>query len=346
MKHLNYTHTSYSKEPQKVMVIGNSTIVAGPISAAPPSADMVVDLSGLGKAKQPVVTNIPALELRRDYVSVDWPDYGVPPLPRDWWHALVNYIKSRDGGTVYVGCTGGIGRTGTALAIMAHIALGVEEPIAWVRAHYLDHAVESAAQIEYVALITGTNEDVEPGGYAGVWGGYQTGNAGFNTGHKGGVVITETTRTIRANVERILDVKNNPFFKVSYDDNAVVIEALGSSVSITAFANSGVAYFDLLIGDTYVEVARSHNGAKPLIDNYLITWRDAILHIAKTLEQHKIDVGCWEKMYRNDTFIDIGVLQGGIEVAIAELQRYPLDDESLEHAKERCAKKLDTDTGA
>lgn len=59
------------------------------------------------------------------------------------------YMRLREGKTVYVGCLGGIGRTGTFLACLALLD-GKKEPVLWVRDHYLPHAVETPEQMAFV----------------------------------------------------------------------------------------------------------------------------------------------------------------------------------------------------
>jgi len=53
------------------------------------------------------------------------------------------------GDPIYVGCMGGIGRTGLFLAILAK-AFGVKQPVKFVRAGYYAHAVETPEQQTYV----------------------------------------------------------------------------------------------------------------------------------------------------------------------------------------------------
>lgn len=50
---------------------------------------------------------------------------------------------------VYVGCAGGIGRTGLFLAILTK-CFGVKDPIAFVRKTYHPHAVETKEQRDFV----------------------------------------------------------------------------------------------------------------------------------------------------------------------------------------------------
>lgn len=68
----------------------------------------------------------------------------------------VNFTLARimehamSGERVFVGCQGGWGRTGLVLALLAKVA-GVEDPVAYVRAHYTPYAVETEDQRAYVA---------------------------------------------------------------------------------------------------------------------------------------------------------------------------------------------------
>lgn len=88
-------------------------------------------------------------------VEIAWPDYDIPALPPVFWHdlgrVLIHHNKS-----ISILCAGGHGRTGTALAILA-VIMGIhkEDPVLWVRKRYCDSAVESDAQLKYVALVTG-----------------------------------------------------------------------------------------------------------------------------------------------------------------------------------------------
>lgn len=55
------------------------------------------------------------------------------------------------GERVEIGCIGGLGRTGTALACMAILAgVPADRAVAWVRAHYKPRAIENPAQAQWV----------------------------------------------------------------------------------------------------------------------------------------------------------------------------------------------------
>jgi protein-tyrosine phosphatase len=83
---------------------------------------------------------------------VDWEDFG---LPRDADAAAGQiedaFVRAKSGSRVEIGCAGGLGRTGTALACMAVLA-GVppEGAVAWVRRNYDARAVETVEQQEWV----------------------------------------------------------------------------------------------------------------------------------------------------------------------------------------------------
>lgn len=83
---------------------------------------------------------------------IAWPDYGSPKFPVAAAHSIVDaFQKAKEGLWVEVGCIGGHGRTGTALACMAVLA-GVKpkNAVKWVKKNYCSHAVESSVQEWYV----------------------------------------------------------------------------------------------------------------------------------------------------------------------------------------------------
>jgi len=82
-------------------------------------------------------------------VGIPTRDFDVPMLT-DLHNGLEDAIEHlMDDSPVYVGCMGGIGRTGLFLAILVK-AFGVKDPVAYVRKNYLPHAVETRQQQEYV----------------------------------------------------------------------------------------------------------------------------------------------------------------------------------------------------
>ena len=88
---------------------------------------------------------------------LEWPDFGVPEDPRSVAAALGKLLeRARGGDRVELGCSGGHGRTGTALACLA-IMCGhpPEDAVAWVRASYCADAVETAQQEAFVAGFVG-----------------------------------------------------------------------------------------------------------------------------------------------------------------------------------------------
>jgi len=88
---------------------------------------------------------------------LDWPDFGVPDDAAQVAAALRYLLKRARGlDRVEVGCLGGHGRTGTALACLA-IMSGhpPDDAIAWVRANYCADAVETAQQEAFVVDFVG-----------------------------------------------------------------------------------------------------------------------------------------------------------------------------------------------
>lgn len=87
-----------------------------------------------------------------DHDHLDWPDFGVPADRAAVVSSLQSLLdRARQGRTVEIGCLGGHGRTGTALALLAVLAgHPPDDAVAWVRHHYCPDAVETRAQLAYV----------------------------------------------------------------------------------------------------------------------------------------------------------------------------------------------------
>jgi hypothetical protein len=80
-----------------------------------------------------------------------WPDLRLPADPADARDALEELWRRSAGERVEVACGGGRGRTGTALACLAVLdGVPADEAVAWVRAAYSPHAVETPWQRRYV----------------------------------------------------------------------------------------------------------------------------------------------------------------------------------------------------
>jgi hypothetical protein len=87
------------------------------------------------------------------HAHVRWPDFGLPSDPAALRSALGELLdRARAGAVVEIGCLGGHGRTGTALACLA-ILTGTppSEAVAWVRERYCERAVETDDQAQFVA---------------------------------------------------------------------------------------------------------------------------------------------------------------------------------------------------
>jgi hypothetical protein len=86
---------------------------------------------------------------------VDWPDFGVPGDPARLVAALRSLLdRARRGERVEVGCLGGHGRTGTALACLALLTgHPAADAVAWTRTTYCPEAVETPDQETFVATL-------------------------------------------------------------------------------------------------------------------------------------------------------------------------------------------------
>jgi hypothetical protein len=90
-----------------------------------------------------------------DHNHLDWPDFSVPDEVDPVLVALREVQdRARAGQYVEIGCGGGHGRTGTALACLA--VLGGTPPkdaVAWVRVNYCSEAVETPEQAAFVSSL-------------------------------------------------------------------------------------------------------------------------------------------------------------------------------------------------
>jgi len=81
-----------------------------------------------------------------------WPDFGLPADRDAAVRALDEIWRRAAEERVEVACAGGRGRTGTALACLAVLdGVPAEKAVAFVRARYESHAVETLWQRRYVA---------------------------------------------------------------------------------------------------------------------------------------------------------------------------------------------------
>ena len=171
------------KTPKQVMEINGVNIYGASVYdiSKIPDLGLVIDLSDITTPVRHLVTGNPRaqkelpsslFENRMSIIYIGWEDGSAHSLSVVWWETLVSVIEELpEGSSVAVCCVGGTGRTGTALAVLAGLTdqLGPDEldPVAWVRAHYYDDAVETEKQLHYVEIITGFCVSAEPSGLCG-----------------------------------------------------------------------------------------------------------------------------------------------------------------------------------
>lgn len=159
-------------------------------------------------------------------IRIDWPDYGVPALPKEWWKLLVETLKGVEG-DVAVCCQGGHGRTGTALAILATLSGRVPkkaDPVLWLRQKYCKEAVESASQLMYFTHVTGKKTSAEePKKWYGQGSSYTPPASHTSSFGKGGTPATATGQSAAGGgtSSRIGEEKETPFGKevILYEQN-------------------------------------------------------------------------------------------------------------------------------
>ena len=82
---------------------------------------------------------------------VRWPDFRTPTSTPDALAALAEAHRRAATERVEVACGGGVGRTGTALAVLAVLSgVAPADAVAWVRRHYDPRASETPWQRRWV----------------------------------------------------------------------------------------------------------------------------------------------------------------------------------------------------
>ena len=83
---------------------------------------------------------------------VRWRDFRLPDSTDEAVAALREAHQRAASERVEVACSGGIGRTGTALGVLAVLSgVAPDDAVTWVREHYHPRAVETRAQRRWIA---------------------------------------------------------------------------------------------------------------------------------------------------------------------------------------------------
>lgn len=161
--------TQWNAEPT-TFDIGGIQVTAGPVKdiARKFSYTLLLDLtgnltlntpapliSGMGSLFERLMPAAPVPHSPQSFISLAWPDMGVYPASPQFWVDLFKALSECKNPHLGVGCTAGLGRTGTVLSILTRLAykLDGQTAIDEVRARYHKRAVETKAQEAYVASL-------------------------------------------------------------------------------------------------------------------------------------------------------------------------------------------------
>jgi protein-tyrosine phosphatase len=82
---------------------------------------------------------------------IKWPDFRLPADPHQAIRALADALRRAEHERVEIACSGGRGRTGTALAVMAVLSgVAPTDAVAWIRSRYHHRAVETSWQRRWI----------------------------------------------------------------------------------------------------------------------------------------------------------------------------------------------------
>jgi protein-tyrosine phosphatase len=89
---------------------------------------------------------------------IKWPDFRLPTSRDDALDGLREAHRRAREERVELACGGGVGRTGTAMAVLAMLSgVAPEDAVDWVRAHYEPRAVETPWQRRWVRLLAASD---------------------------------------------------------------------------------------------------------------------------------------------------------------------------------------------
>ena len=92
-----------------------------------------------------------AVGISREVVYISWPDYRLPSRPMQAREQLARLLERAQEERVEITCGGGVGRTGTALAILAIMdGMDPEAAVEFVQREYNPDSATSHAQRGYL----------------------------------------------------------------------------------------------------------------------------------------------------------------------------------------------------
>ncbi|MGC2976572.1 protein-tyrosine phosphatase family protein [Brevibacterium sp. FAM 25378] len=121
-----------------------------------------VELILLGSRRQ-FADTIEGPQSARESRWVEWPDFRLPTDHRDAALALLGLWSRAESSRVGVACSGGRGRTGTALACLAVVdGVPADDAVSFVRDRYSPKAVETPWQRRFVTQFPALLSRVRP----------------------------------------------------------------------------------------------------------------------------------------------------------------------------------------
>ena len=161
-------------------------------------------------------------------VSVHFPipDMGIPKDPAEF-RKMVDWLSVQltANKLIHLGCIGGHGRTGMALAALVKVVTGEVNAIQYVRKHYCEKAVESKAQIDFLMREFGVSEAPATKGFHAQGKAYH----GSDDWYKDKGYPTSPVTTHRRASQSQLEQLNRAPLKVSVPNRRVSAEPLRSA---------------------------------------------------------------------------------------------------------------------
>lgn len=160
---------------KKILTVGETALYAGGWTrgATPKGNMIVIDLAdglrdnvSVSDETGGMFPSVEKVQNKHKVVKLYIPDYDVPKFDRAFWKDFAKDIllSMQKGYDILVACTGGHGRTGLVIAILAGLLIKPDTEsmgaTAYIREHYCKEAVETLEQEDYVEWVLYETSDV------------------------------------------------------------------------------------------------------------------------------------------------------------------------------------------
>lgn len=286
------------------------------------------------------------------FVPVISPDYQAPRMPAQFWRDLVDDIRTDKTITrVHFQCQGGHGRTGTFMSIvLGLLTTGKEGPkykttkelIEKVREFYCEKAVESKAQVEYIAKVCNiAYEEIAMKSSAIAGYGYSYGNDGDGGWWQGGKFSANPPATKTSQTKRTKLGREAFLFRARALFGSIGTEDLEDAWKDYQSQHDFCAYFpcENMLSHKTVFIGGVEDGPRMTFEEFC----DLLDEFEYAPEEPKLS-SLYDEYLRNENgVVKLKYSDGTEEVCAMDDQRFFEDDSAITEDADPSQKLIDTD---